>query len=64
MTSADAAFDLVAFFAFGSLVLTALVVLALVFLVVVRFLAGFLVAALCSSSKDCSAGSVINKRYG
>ena len=51
---------LVVLFAFGFRVVVAfLAVLAGVF--VVRFLAGFLVAALCSASKGWSAGSVIKK---
>jgi hypothetical protein len=50
---------LVVFFAFGFA--AALGVLARALVVVVRFLAGFLVAALCSSSKGWFAGSVIEK---
>jgi len=61
--AAAAALDLavVFFVALGFAAFVAAV--ARVFVVVVRFLAGFLVAALCSSSKGCSAGSVIRKVF-
>ncbi|HSI12358.1 MAG TPA: hypothetical protein VK961_09955 [Chthoniobacter sp.] len=62
-SAAEAALDLdVAFFVVLGFA-TFVAVVARVFVGVVRFLAGFLVVALCSSSKGCSAGSVIGKVF-